>query len=77
MTLIAIGSAIGFLAAGAGIRGLGAVFAQIARTSGAATNDPALLIGAPLLLALLALVSCYVPARRSSRIDPAITLRQE
>ena len=77
LVLISVGSAIGLLAARAGIRGLGAVFAQIARTSGMATNDPALLIGAPLLLAILALVSCYVPARQSSRVDPAITLRQE
>jgi putative ABC transport system permease protein len=39
--------------------------------------DPALLVGAPLLLASLALVACYVPARKSMRIDPAMALRQE
>jgi putative ABC transport system permease protein len=39
--------------------------------------DPALLVGAPLLLASLALLACYVPARKSMRIDPAIALRQE
>jgi ABC-type lipoprotein release transport system permease subunit len=41
------------------------------------TFDPVLLLGAPLLLACLALAACYVPARRSMRVDPAIALRQE
>jgi ABC-type lipoprotein release transport system permease subunit len=40
-------------------------------------DDPVLLIGAPLLLAGLALAACYVPARRSARIDPVVALRQE
>jgi ABC-type antimicrobial peptide transport system permease subunit len=39
--------------------------------------DPALLVGAPLLLASLALLGCYLPARRSLRIDPAVALRGE
>jgi ABC-type lipoprotein release transport system permease subunit len=36
-----------------------------------------LLIGAPLLLGLLTMVSCYLPARRSLKIDPANTLKGE
>ncbi len=40
------------------------------------SGDP-LLVGAPSLLAALALLACYVPARRSTRIDPAVTLRME
>jgi len=31
------------------------------------TNDPLLLVGAPSLLAALAMVSCYIPARRSAK----------
>jgi predicted permease len=75
--LIALGSAIGLVAARAGIRALASVLATIVRTSGESTSDPVLLIGAPVLLAVLALVSCYLPARKTSEIDPAIALRAE
>jgi len=47
---------------------------QVTSTS---TSNPAVILGAPLLLACLALLACYLPARRSLQIDPAITLRQE
>jgi macrolide transport system ATP-binding/permease protein len=77
LLLIAIGSAAGLLLARAGIRALSSSLDMIARTAGNTTNDPALLVGAPLLLAVLALVACYVPARRSTLVDPAVTLRQE
>jgi ABC-type lipoprotein release transport system permease subunit len=42
-----------------------------------AFRDPTMLVDAPLLLAGLALLACYVPARRSTRIDPVVALRQD
>jgi putative ABC transport system permease protein len=40
-------------------------------------SDPLLVVGAPLLLGTLAMIACYLPARKSARIDPLKTLREE
>ena len=40
-------------------------------------NDPLLLVGAPLVLAGVALLACYLPARRTAKIDPLQVLREE
>ena len=39
--------------------------------------QPLLALGAPLLLAGIAPVACYRPARKSLRIDPAVSPREE
>jgi len=41
------------------------------------TGDPQLLVGAPLLLATLTMLACYMPARRAAKIDPLKALREE
>lgn len=38
-------------------------------------NDPWVLVAVPTVLGLVALLACFVPARRASRIDPAVAFR--
>ena len=75
--MVAIGSVFGAAGAWAGMRALSGAMSQVASIAGSSTSDPLLIFGAPALLATLAMFACYVPARKSMRIDPAVTLRQE
>ena len=74
VALVALGTVIGMTGAWAGMRLMSGLFSSVASTS---ASNPVLVVGTPLLLAGLALTSCYLPARRSMRIDPAAALRQE
>ena len=39
--------------------------------------DPAVFLGIPLLLAVVAVTSCWIPARRATRLDPVTALRED
>jgi ABC-type antimicrobial peptide transport system permease subunit len=44
---------------------------------GVSTNDTATFVTVPIFLAVMALLACWLPARRASRVDPQIVLRCE
>jgi putative ABC transport system permease protein len=64
---LAIGLPLAFLMA----RGLSSLL------FGVEAADPAAFIGLPLVLAAVATLACYLPARRASRVDPLQALRHE
>jgi putative ABC transport system permease protein len=69
--LVLSGIIIGMLGAFAVARMLGALLL------GTSTGDPITFIGAPVILAAVALFATYLPARRATRVDPMVALRGE
>lgn len=71
MRLAVIGSAIGVLASLALTRTLKSLL------FGVSTTDPLTLAAIVLLLTSVALLACYLPARRATKVDPLVALRHE
>jgi putative ABC transport system permease protein len=69
--LVAVGLAIGLpLAIGLSQLLRGALY-------GVSATDPLTLVGIPLLLSAVALLASWMPARRATRVDPAMALRAD
>jgi len=73
-----IGQTLGLAAAGILIGGAASLL--LARALGemlfsVTATDPLTFLGMPAILTLVAVIAGYLPARRASRIDPAIALR--
>ena len=71
MALACIGLVIGLIAAAAVTRFLASMLFQVQ------AFDPLTYGGVTLLLGAVALLACYIPARRATRVDPLVALRYE
>ena len=71
MAMTVIGTAIGVVSA--------LLLARVMSSLlfGVSSADPLTFTAIPLLLAAVAFVACYVPARRATRVDPLVALRTE
>jgi predicted permease len=71
MQLVAIGLAIGLIFAGALTRFVRSMLFDVS------PFDPATFVVISATLAAVAFLACYLPARRATRVDPLIALREE
>lgn len=71
MKMIVIGAAIGFAISLPLPKIFGSMFFNLN------TSEPRLFLVVPLLVLAVAVLATYIPARRASRVDPIVALRQD
>jgi putative ABC transport system permease protein len=71
MSLVVIGVALGLVGAIALTRVMASLL------FGVTAKDPVTFVAVAALLALIAFIACYIPARRATKVDPLVALRYE
>jgi len=71
MRLAGIGFILGLIAALAAGRLISSLLHQVR------PSDPAIIVLTALCLGAVALLACYLPARRAAQVDPMVALRHE
>jgi ABC-type antimicrobial peptide transport system permease subunit len=76
--VLATGVRLALIGAGVGLVGaIGVTRVLAAGNPGMQLNSPATLVGTTFVLIAVALVACWLPARRAARINPIEALRSE